>query len=147
MPEPSQAKIRFLYVFFGANDACLEGGPSHQHVPLSSYKVNIVTLIQHPSIQAHRPHIFLITPPPINEYQRTEGGRELGFTELERTAEHTKSYADACRDVGVSLGIPVIDLWNVIMKKAGWSEGDPLPGSMKIAESKYLRSLLSDGTS
>lgn len=140
MPKPSQAKIRFMYIFFGANDACVEKSSSRQHVPLPLYRDNLRKIIQHPSVQAHNPKIFLINPPPINQHQL-----EAILPERQRTAEQTKKYADACRELGAELGVPVLDLWTVIARRAGWEEGQKLPGSIDIAENSYLKHVLRDG--
>jgi len=117
MPTLIQAKIRFMTIFFGANDAVLPDSPTHQHVPLQEYKENLRSLITHETIEAHQPRIILITPGPVDEYQ---------FFARQRTAEHTKLYADACREIGKELGVPVLDLWSVFMAEAGWRKGEPL---------------------
>lgn len=54
-------------------------------------------------------------------------------------------YADACRDIGKELGVPVLDLWSVFMAEAGWKEGEPLAGSIKNERNKVLEELLHDG--
>lgn len=54
-------------------------------------------------------------------------------------------YADACREIGKELGVPVLDLWSVFMAEAGWGEGEPLAGSIKIERNKVLGELLHDG--
>ena len=64
-----------------------------------------------------------------------------------RSAEHTKKYADACRDVGAELGLVVLDLWSVFMAEVGWKEGEPLIGSKKVARNEGLDKLLNDGES
>lgn len=70
---------------------------------------------------------------------------EYQFVELQRTAEYTKMYADACREIGGELGVPVLDLWSVFMAEAGWREGEPLAGSMTTGRNKVLGELLHDG--
>lgn len=94
------------------------------------------SLITHETIEAHQPRIILITPGPVDEYQ---------FFARQRTAEHTKLYADACREIGKELGVPVLDLWSVFMAEAGWRKGEPLPGSIKTERNKVLGELLHDG--
>lgn len=67
---------------------------------------------------------------------------------MTRTAETTKAYADAAREVGEELaGVEVLDLWTVFMERAGWREGQvgPLPGSTNGEENKVLKELLCDG--
>jgi lysophospholipase L1-like esterase len=131
-------------IFFGANDACLPLAGVH-HVPLADYRQNIQKIIEHPTIKAQSPRIILITPPPVNEYQHLEEDRQKGFDTLRRTAENTKLYVDACKDVGKSLQIPVVDIWTAFLKKAGWVEGETLVGSLERPESEIFTGLLSDG--
>lgn len=94
------------------------------------------SLITHETIKAHQPRIILITPGPVDEYQ---------FDDQLRTAEHTKMYADACREIGKELGVPVLDLWSIFMAEAGWRKGEPLAGSIKDKRNKVLGELLHDG--
>ena len=68
-----------------------------------------------------------------------------GLTEPSRTAEHTKKYADATHEVGVELGVAVLDVWSIFMELAGWKEGQTLIGSKKAARSDVLDQLLADG--
>lgn len=131
-------------VFFGANDACLPGGSTGQHVPLDLYKQNLKDILAHHSVMKQKPRLILVTPPPVNEYQLEESGLE-NVSETLRTAEQTKRYADACRDVGTELGIAVVDLWSVFMAKSGWKQGQTLLGSKKAKRSEMIETLLSDG--
>ncbi len=132
-------------LFFGANDACLPGTSTGQHVPIDRYIKNLKELIAHPSIKEHEPRLILVTPPPVDEYQLEESGPGSDSHEIQRTAEHTKRYADACREVGTDLDVAVVDLWSIFMAKAGWKHGQSLIGSKGVERSKVLGSLLSDG--
>ncbi|MCJ1368943.1 hypothetical protein MMC20_000150 [Loxospora ochrophaea] len=136
MPLPTQDHLRFMTVFFGANDACLPESPTKQHIPLDQYKQNLKAIVGHPLVVAQEPRIILITPPPVDEHQ---------FQDVTRTAEHTKKYADACRQVASDLGVVVLDLWYAVMSRAGWKEGEDLPGSQKASKSEFLGELLHDG--
>lgn len=89
--------------------------------------------------------MILITPPPVNEYRLEESDLVKGLTDPRRTAEHTKKYADATRDIGAELDVVVLDVWTLFMTKAGWKPGEPLIGSKKIARSEVLDKLLVDG--
>jgi len=131
-------------IFFGANDAVLEGGP--QHVPLDRYKECLKAIILHPLVQAQCPKILLLTPPPVNEYQLEPDGSSTVDDQTRRVAATTKLYADGCMDVGKSLNIPVVDIWGAFMTAVGWVEGEPLIGSKDAPRSEILQSLLSDGT-
>ena len=119
-------------IFFGANDACLPRSQSSQHVPLERYKDNLQSIIQHPLVQIQHPRLILVTPPPVNEYAIGESDSAKGILWKRRTAEHTKLYADACREVGQSLGVLVLDMWSRIMSGTAdfraaisWSNWNP----------------------
>lgn len=85
-----------------------------------------------------------MTPPPVDEYKLEEHNLVQGLKDPSRTAEHTKKYADACREIGVKHEIAVLDVWSIIMAKTGWKAG-PLVGSKKVARSQILDDLLVDG--
>lgn len=134
-----------MTVFFGANDACLPGSATNQHVPLEKYKKNLRDILEHSSVVAQKPRLILLTPPPVNEYQLEEDDLVWGMKDPQRSAEHTKKYADACRQVGAEVGVVVLDVWSIFMAKAGWKEGEPLIGSKKIARNQVLDKMLRDG--
>ena len=104
-------------------------------------------IIQHKTVTAQKPRIILITTPPINEYKLEEHYLAKGVSDRSRTAEHTKKYADACKDIGKELDVAVLDIWSIMMAKAGWKEGELLVGSKKVERSKVLDELLVDGKS
>jgi hypothetical protein len=121
--------------------------PYGQHVPLDQYKENLRTILEHPLTKAQSPKIIIITPGPINEYQLQYFDASKGFNTPSRTANNTKIYADACRDVARSLGLPVADLWTAFMNYAGWKDGQPLVGSRDAPANELLSTLLTDGAS
>lgn len=88
-----------------------------------------------------------MTPPPVDEYQLEENNLVKELKDPDRTAEHTKKYADACREVGEGLGVAVLDVWSIFMAKTGWKAGEPLVGSKEVARNKVLDGLLVDGES
>ena len=114
-------------------------------MPLLAFKQNLRDIVQHPTVVAQKPRLILITPPPINEYQTEARDQLKGYTVPSRSAEHTKKYADATREVGTELEVPVLDIWSIIMEIAGWKEGEPLIGSKKLKRSEVLESFLIDG--
>ncbi|KAL8693543.1 MAG: hypothetical protein Q9224_003733 [Gallowayella concinna] len=134
-----------MMIFFGANDACLPGSDTGQHVPLDTYKRNLGEIVQHQSVTPHRPRIILVTPPPIDEYALEASDAAKGVLGVRRKAEHTMLYAEACRKVGQDLGLVVLDLWSIFMEAAGYKPGKPLPGSKKVEKNAVLHRLLSDG--
>ena len=132
-------------IFFGANDASLPKAQGNQHVPIPRYKGNLTKIINHPAVVAHKPRIVLVAPPPVNEYLIWIGDKAKGYDKPSRTAIGTKSYADAACELGKELGIPVLNLWSAFMSKTGWSIGEPVPGSLDIAENSRLVDLMHDG--
>jgi GDSL-like Lipase/Acylhydrolase family len=123
-------------IFLGANDSVLPG--NYQHVPLDQYSKNLELLYRHPSVRAHNPTIILVTPPPVNEYQFSMLEAPVSGSSFTRTAENTKIYADACRQVGEKDNLPIVDLWR-------WRGETPLPGSRSTANNEILQSLFVDG--
>lgn len=103
-------------------------------------------IARHPSVEAHRPRILLITPPPINEHQIVVANIAKGVNSLNRLAGTTKKYAEACKQTAEELGVPAVDVWTAFMTAAGWKEGDPLLGSSDVERSLELEKLLLDGT-
>lgn len=99
----------------------------------------------HPALQAHSPHIVLITPPPVDERLCEANDRAKGINVTRRTAENTARYAQGIRNVGKELNLPVLDLWSAFMKVAGWNEGEALPGSGSIPQNPVLAGLMHDG--
>lgn len=89
----------------------------------------------------------MITPPPIEEALLKAHLLKIGIDFETRTAEKTKVYADAARAIGEELGLEVLDLWSIFMERAGWKEGQPLPGSKEVPGNQVLQELLCDGKS
>ncbi|KAJ5896892.1 uncharacterized protein N7473_006291 [Penicillium subrubescens] len=142
-PSPQTANVRLMTIFFGANDACV---PVHiQHVPLETYKENLQKLIQHPATKAQNPCIIIITPPPINEYQLEAFDIAKDTPHPSRTAHTTKVYAEAAKEVGAALNVPVADIWSSFMSTVGWKEGQPLIGSRDAPDNEKFGSLFTDG--
>ncbi|KAL4785794.1 SGNH hydrolase-type esterase domain-containing protein [Aspergillus varians] len=143
-PAPETASVRFMTIWFGANDASIES-TTGQHVPLDVYKKNLAWLVQYPATVAQQPRILIITPAPVNEHQMEAFDVEKGYDHPTRKNSLTRQYAEAAREVGDSLKVPVIDLWTAFMTAAGWKEGQPLIGSSETPNNEKLASLLTDG--
>jgi len=117
-----------------------------QHVPLARYKHNLIAIINHPLVKAQAPRIILVTPPPINQYATEEADRAKGHSQARRTAQHTKSYADAVKEVAAADDVACLDLWTAFMAAAGWDgELANLPGSKEVEVNYFLQNLLHDG--
>lgn len=145
MPDPEHARVRYLAILFGSNDACFLEAENGQHVPLDKYKKNLVKLLTHPVVEAHKPRLILITPPPVEERRLEHRVKSQGYTKLNRSNERTKQYADASREVANEMNIACLDLWSAFMAKAGWKDGQPLCGAIDLPENVVLRGLIHDG--
>lgn len=112
---------------------------SPQHVPLEKYKSNvehIVNLIRDPLSPYYSPEtkIVLISPPPIIAAawleSRLEKWKSFGCEGPEpdqnRDAKVTKQYAEGCKEVGVKLGVPVVDFWTAVVEAAGGEKDEQL---------------------
>ncbi|KAG6821086.1 hypothetical protein H0H93_007245 [Arthromyces matolae] len=119
-------KIRLLTIWFGANDSCIR--PSPQHVPLSKFADNLrewVDMVHSPKSELYSPEtrIILITPPPVNTFQRRADleSREPARL-LDREFETTKRYSEAVKDVAREKKVPVADIWTALWEAAGRDE-------------------------
>ncbi|CCD55259.1 putative gdsl lipase acylhydrolase family protein [Botrytis cinerea BcDW1] len=146
-PSPSQAKVRLLLIFFGANDLN-RGLSTKEHVPLPQFISNLKTIIYHPLIQAHSPKIILVTPGPVDEATSRIMNIDWANSDEPRRVSWTREYRDAVKRVGEEEGLGVVDIWSAIMGACGWKEGDDpaeMPGLEENGIDKKLTKLLYDG--
>jgi len=111
-------RVRLVTIWFGANDACPPG--SLQHVPLSRFSENLVTMvraIKAPESPWYSPEtkLLLITPPPIHVPSVRED------IQLQRTFDVTRDYAEEVKKVGKAEDVPVVDAWTRVWEAAGQS--------------------------
>ncbi len=155
IPTPEVARLRFLTIFFGANDARLPNTPPNpqQHVPAQEFKENLRAIATHPTIKAHKDvRIILITPPPIDERKSLAAEASSAPEDeptLRRKAVVTARYAQLVRDLGKELDLAVLDLWTIVMGRAGHSDADfsnaSIPGSLDSEQSPELQRFVHDG--
>ena len=130
------------------------GGPN-QYVPLEQDRANLRAFAAHACLRAHEGiRTILITPPPppIDERKLAEADQvkcpELD-PDLRRTAANTALYAQAARDVGEDLSLPVLDIWSAMMRRAEPASdsfvGNILPVLGNVGENKILQEFLHDG--
>jgi isoamyl acetate esterase len=68
-------------------------------------------------------HVVLITPPPINTYQReADLSSRNPPVDLDRRFDVTQQYAEAVKEVGESNRVPVADVWTALWNKANHDE-------------------------
>ena len=67
--------------------------------------------------------IILITPPPVNTFQRrAELESRVPPLTLDRDFEVTKAYAESVRVVARSEGVALVDIWSALWEAAGKDE-------------------------
>lgn len=106
-----------VIVFFGANDAALEG--STQHVPLEEYKSNLVELGELLRGSKHgdggeSPSLLYVTPPPLGENQWFAELKRSNNKDSDRLTEVTKEYSLACIEAANRLDVPCVNLHDSI---------------------------------
>ena len=118
--------IKLLVIWFGANDSCLK--PSPQHVPLDKFAENLrgwIDKLHSPQSRYYSPdtRIILISPPPVNTYQRRANLESRDPPRLlDRNFETTRAYAQAVRDVALEKGVGFTDVWGTLWQAAGKRE-------------------------
>ncbi|KAJ0988175.1 hypothetical protein J5N97_006531 [Dioscorea zingiberensis] len=124
-PPSASEPIAATTIFFGANDAALQGRTSErQYVPIEEYKENLKKMVHQMKNSSPGMLVVLITPPPIDEDGRLEFARSQGKAiELpERTNENTGIYAKQCVDLANELQLPYINLWSKMQETEGWQK-------------------------
>lgn len=139
------------FILFGANDACVPLPTNHQHVPLDRYKANLARILRHPNVTAHKPKIFLVTPPPLDQIRITELDLANGHPAATRQTKVSAAYSEAARQVAAeNPGVMLIDLWKALMDRAiartpGFDPNGPALGDPDGGVRGYLAQLLPDG--
>lgn len=103
----NQSGQALVTIFFGANDASLEGVGPEQHVEIAEYHRNLSQIID----ALNTRYAILITPPPVDEITLDRCSKEYGFPPGTRTNEHTGLYAAECLKVAREKNLPCLDLW------------------------------------
>lgn len=121
-----------------------------QHVPIDKYKANLVRILTHPNIVAHKPKIFLVTPPPLDEIRVTALDLASGHPSAMRHTKNSAAYSAVVREVAAEQGVTLIDLCKAIMDAAiaKTPDFDPTTGVLGDPETGvrgYLEHLLPDG--
>lgn len=127
--------VKLVFVFFGANDAVLEG--YDQHIPLIDYVENMKYIL---TSEPLRKKVIAVIPPPIEGHSHDV---DFGPT---RTAESTRLYGDALRKLCADSQIPIADVWSSFMQSLDWDgKEDTLPGTLRLQPHALLQSYFRDG--
>ncbi|KAI5362255.1 Putative SGNH hydrolase-type esterase domain, SGNH hydrolase superfamily [Septoria linicola] len=152
IPPRSHSRVRFMTVWFGANDARLPDTPGEpqQHIPLDEYVDNTRAVLTHPDVRGHEEvRIILITPPPVDERKglaSDQAGNPNNGNVIRRRATVTRDYAAAIVKLGEEQGVQVLDLWSIMIRRAGGVVEDPVPvGAIEMPQNDVLQSFLYDG--
>ncbi|KAI6248310.1 GDSL esterase/lipase [Erysiphe necator] len=167
IPSPEKAKVRFLAIWFGTNDA-----DKSRPVSIENFEKNLISIINSPQLCAHLPdiNIILITPPPVEEsllveHKKKKYGlegpphltaasaaqyakkiqelvQELKSTNKEQTIE--KASCQSKRENKFKRQLEVLDVWGEFISMTEWREGT-LPGSSILGVDQILSELLIDG--
>ncbi|KAK9767444.1 isoamyl acetate-hydrolyzing esterase [Basidiobolus ranarum] len=136
LPQNGDSKLKrsstteLIIIFFGTNDAALPN--SSQHIPVEAYGENLrklVNMIKSPKSPYHSPEtrVLLVTPPPLIEQEWEKMCSFRGIS-LDRKSEVTKIYAQKCKEIGLEMGVPVVDLWKKFAKRIKSSREKRVPG-------------------
>lgn len=121
-------------------------------MPLAKFKSNLSFLVTHQLLKVHQNlRIILITPPPCCDHilGRIERAAAPSVPSSQRKAQTTRKYAEAVKEVGNDLQVPVVDLWTAITRACGndtcCDGADQVTGSLDRQRSSKLSKFLYDG--
>ncbi|KAK9459311.1 SGNH hydrolase-type esterase domain-containing protein [Lipomyces oligophaga] len=133
----SESKVKLMIIFFGTNDAARN---AIQHVDLETYKANLRYMVA--ACQASGIKVILIGAGPFNAHQWWVARPD---TPKDRTTLQAREYCDALVAVARELAVPAVPMWDLVMAKLGWKQGDPVFGLEEEAIYNPLSTILSDG--
>lgn len=126
-------------IFFGTNDSNVP--ESRNHVPVSRFKDNLRYIVA--AARRAGSEVILVGPGPFNHHQFADAVEEGFF--IDRTTPRARAYCKAVVELGYELGVPTVPLWDLIMAKVGWKEGDPVFGLRELTATNPLQEYLTDG--
>lgn len=119
----SKDQADIVIIFFGANDSSLAGPNPKQHVPLSSFRSNLVEMCTYlNSVGVSSSSLIFITPPALCESKWALTCKERGYDTTDRSSANTQRYAQAVLDVGQERDIVTLDLFGELSKKSNLDE-------------------------
>jgi lysophospholipase L1-like esterase len=136
--------VELATIFFGANDAAVNGSDGSQHLPLDAYEKALRELVA--LVRRHNPTvaIVLIAPPPVDEaVWGDECARKYGLATTNRLNSLVETYAARCVAVAASVGVPVLDTYTEM--RAAAAAAAATSSSSSDSSAPAYRSYLSDG--
>lgn len=119
----SKDQADVVLIFFGANDSSLPGPNPKQHVPVSSFRSNLIEMCAYlNSIGIDSSSLILITPPALCESKWALTCKERGSSTTDRSSANTQRYAQAVLDAGQERDIVTLDLFGELAKKNNLDE-------------------------
>ncbi|KGN50652.1 GDSL esterase/lipase CPRD49 [Cucumis sativus] len=119
-PKDTVVQPSLVIVYFGGNDSM---GPHPSglgpHVPLPEYIDNMRKIATHIQSLSDKTRLIFLTCPPVNE-TKVRGSQSKFLSELVRTNELCKAYAQACIKLCQEIGVKVVDLFTAIQKRDDW---------------------------
>ncbi|ETI52984.1 hypothetical protein F441_03986 [Phytophthora nicotianae CJ01A1] len=125
-----------ITIWLGANDAALPNGTAMaQHVPVESYKENLVLLVLHFQTMAPDAGILLITPPYVDDKTQQRNARKYKG-DMKDMVAHSNTmagiYARACVETANKLGLPVLDLHTYFNNMTDWDRKNVLEDGLHL---------------
>lgn len=103
------SRLKLVTFCFGANDASINiKNATWRFIPLAEYKANLITSINVFRTQGVN-NILLLTPPPAASPPR-----------IDRRLNATAEYAEAVKQIGREMHLPVVDIFNLIQAVPDW---------------------------
>ncbi|EEY58099.1 isoamyl acetate-hydrolyzing esterase 1 [Phytophthora infestans T30-4] len=125
-----------IAIWLGANDAALPNGSAvAQHVPVESYKENLVLLVLHFQQMAPDAGILFITPPCVDDEVQEKNARKYEG-DMKNMVVHSNTmagiYAHACVETASKLGLSVLDLHTYFNNMTQWDRKNVLEDGLHL---------------
>ncbi|KAG2428151.1 hypothetical protein HXX76_011831 [Chlamydomonas incerta] len=130
-PSAAEGRVLFATVLFGANDAVLPDGDGpakgrEKHVPVDEYGRNLRRMVSYMRA-AGVGRVLLITTPPVwgpgrRDFLTQRFGERAAAWPLDRTLDTVAPYARAAAAAAAELGVPCLDLFNLLQQEPDWGE-------------------------
>ncbi|KAF4044858.1 GDSL-like Lipase/Acylhydrolase family [Phytophthora infestans] len=126
-----------ITLWLGANDAALPNGSnSEQHVPIETYRQNLITIVREFQTLAPDSKIILITPPHVDDMARHRRARNNEGDKkgvIDRTNEMAGKYAQVCVETAHKLGLPVVNLYSYFNDMPKWRRNNMLGDGLHLS--------------